>query len=140
MFPAIAAAPLAVKAAIVTATIGACACVALKSRPSTLIRVAEDASIKVGKVVGSAPLAVVRGTKRLAHETTLEYRARQIDKLQQAVTRQAAELRDMEPEARAKLAADEAAIFRRAEELRAKREAKQGKAPRASRAGRSATA
>ena len=138
MVPAIAAAPLAAKIALTAATIGACACVALKSRPSTLIRVAEDASIKVGKVVGGAPLAVARSAKRVARETSLEYRARQIDKLQQAVTRQAADLRAMSPEDRAKLAADEAAIFRRVDELRMAREAKQSKAPRASRAGRSA--
>lgn len=141
MFPALAAAPLAAKATIIATTLGACACIALKSRPSTLIRVAEDGAIGAGKAIARAPKAVVRGTKRLAHETSLEYRARVIDKLQRAVTQQADELRNMDPEARAKLAADEAAIFRRADELRAKREAKSAKrkAPRASREGRSAT-
>ena len=142
MLPAFIAAPLAIKAAIVTVTVGACACVVLKSRPSTLIRVAEDASIKAGKAVAAAPMNLVRGAKRLGHETSLEYRARQIDLLQQAVVTQAVELRNMAPEKRAQMASDEARVFARAEELRAKREGRQAKdkAPRASRAGRSVTA
>lgn len=114
----------------VIAAVGVGVCLLVRARPSTLVRVVEDAAIK-------APKNVARRAKRIKHDVTIEYKARQIDKLQRAVAVEAATLRAMSDEQRAALAADEAAIFRRAEELRAQRELAKPKV--AKRAERSAT-
>jgi hypothetical protein len=113
----------------------------VKARPSTVLRVAEDATIGAAEHTYS-------GVRKLGTAIRHEYRARQIDALQRAVEKQAKHLRDLSPDQRAQLAADEAAIFSRVAELRAKRDGEQPprkpaaprKHRRASRAGRSATA
>lgn len=115
--------------------------VLIKSRPSTMLRVAEDATI-------GAASRVTEGAAKLGNAVRIEYRARQLAAAKQAIVKQAAELRGLSPAQREALARDEAAIIERAEELSAKRE---GRSPepktqprkgnrRASRAGRSATA
>jgi len=113
--------------------------VLLKARPSTLLRVAEDATI-------GAASTVTNGARKLGNAVRIEYRARQLDAAKRAISKEAAKLRDLSPAQRAALAADEAAIIDRAEELAAKRDGKPAAKPqpakprRASRAGRSVKA
>lgn len=103
--------------AAIAIRVGAAAAVLVlaRQRPSTLIRLAEDTVLVVPKAVARRAKSVVRSTK-------IEYQARLIARAQQAVAIEAATLRAMPEEQRAKFAADQAAIFARAEELRRERE------------------
>jgi len=92
-------------------------------RPSNIVRGAENVVIGAGKLVARGATGTVSGTKRLARATQVEYRARQIEKAQRAVSDEIEALRTMSPDERAELAAMQAAVLARAEELRTQREA-----------------
>lgn len=94
-------------------------------RPSNIVRGAENVVIGTGKLVGKAATGTVRGTKRIARATSVEFKARQIEKAQRAIAEEAEALRTMSAEERAELAAQQRAVLARAEELRMQREAEQ---------------
>lgn len=94
-------------------------------RPSNIVRGAENVVIGTGKLVARGATGTVRGTKRLARATSVEFKARQIEKAQRAIAEEAEALRTMSAEERAELAAQQRAVLARAEELRMQREAEQ---------------
>lgn len=122
--PAIASMTFGTKLALAATGATIAVCVVARARPSTLVRVAEDGVLGMGKASADAVKAGVHKATEFGHTVRMEMRARQIDRLQQAISIEAEQLRDMDPEARAKLAADEARIFARADELRKEREGK----------------
>lgn len=113
--------PIIPAAIAIRVGIAAAVLVLARQRPSTLVRLAEDGVAGTGKLIAAAPKAVVRSAKRVARSTKVEYQARLIARAQEAVAVEAATLRNMTPDVRAKFAADQAAIFARAEELRLER-------------------
>lgn len=108
-------------------------------RPSTLIRIGEDAVVGVAQGATNKTRSAARAVKR-------EYTARKIARMQQELRAQAEALSAMTAGEVAVFAADQAAINARvAELLGAKPAAKKAKAPakkapRAARSGRSAQA
>lgn len=88
--------------------------VASKLRPSHIVRSVEDGVL-------AASSKVANGTKNAVRAVRVEYNAREIDKMQRKVEKLAVKVRQMDPEERAQLAAEEAAILARAEELRTSR-------------------
>lgn len=105
---------------IVGAAIG---CIITKTRPSTVVRLGEDAVVFVGRKASG----LVRSTK-------LEYKARMYAKATEAIHKADQHFENMSAAQRKQATKDEAAILARAAELVAERRAK-GKAPRASRKG-----
>lgn len=105
---------------LVPLAVAAGVCAIWRARPSTIIRVVED-------VIVDSSVAVARSAKRTTRSVRLEYNARLINKLQEKIAVEAIHLRSMPEDERAALAAEQAAIFRRAEELRAQRAAKQAR-------------
>ena len=94
-------------------------------RPSNIVRGAENVVIGTGKLIARGATGTVRGTKRLARATSVEFKARQIEKAQRAIAEEVEALRSMSPEDRRELAAMQTAVLARAEELRLQREAEQ---------------
>lgn len=111
-------------------------CYIWKARPSTLLRIVEDAAIR-------APKAVAQKAKRFGKAVHIEYEARMIDRAQAAIAKEQAKLRSLSPEELKALARDQETIFARAEQLAAQRRGEvivaprrnnKSKAPRASHA------
>lgn len=98
----------------------AAGCIITKTRPSTLVRGVEDGCIAVGKSVASK-------TRKAKAAVATEYAARSIDKLQRSVEAQYEGIAAMSVAERRALEKQQRAVFARAEELRAKREAKSAK-------------
>jgi ribosome-binding protein aMBF1 (putative translation factor) len=104
--------PIAIGVAVVCRIWGA--------RPSTLMRVVEDAAIAV-------PRGIAKRAGKLKREVKVEYEARLVDRMQERIAGQQAALRRMSRAELAALAKDEARILERAEQLRTKREARRAK-------------
>lgn len=102
------------------------ACVALRARPSTIIRLGEDGLLNTTRRIGDKARSAKNAVRR-------EYRARMLDAASRQLERDMAMMRKLSPKQRDALAKDEAAIFARAEELREQREG--GKPRHASRDG-----
>ena len=106
------------------------ACAITKVRPSTLIRVAEDGVVNLAQ-------GAKRKVRSAKNKVSVEYNARMIDKLQRRVEADMSAIAEMTVEQRREVEKQQAAVFARANELRAKREAKEH--PHASREGSSAS-
>lgn len=106
---------------------GVALCAIWRARPSTLLRVVEDAAI-------AAPKAVAKRVTNFGKNIDIEYQARMLDRMKRRIHKQQMALRDMSPAQRAELARNEAAVFARAEELQAQREGQEAKRSRASHA------
>jgi len=89
-------------------------------RPSTIIRVAEDATLNGFKHIGNGFNNVGRRAKRFAHGVRIETRARMIVKLQRSVETEVNTLMAMSDAQRAALAVEQGEVFARVEELRAR--------------------
>lgn len=101
------------------------AALVVAARPSNIVRGAENIVIGTGKLIARGATGTVRGTKRLARATSVEFKARQIEKAQRAIAEEVEAMRNMSPEERRELAAMQTAVLARAEELRLQREAEQ---------------
>lgn len=122
MLTTIASLSLGTKLALAAAGATVAVCVVARARPSTIVRCGEDLGIGAAKAAAERARLSAEAAKRFGRSVRVEYRARQIDKLQAALEAEARVLRDMPADKRAELAATEAAIFARAEELKAARE------------------
>ncbi len=109
--------------------IGLAACIVLKARPSTLLRVGEDTVLNGFK-------NIERGAKRFARSVRHEYRARQLVAAQEALAKDMEAIHRMTPAQRAALLRDQNEIDARAAELIASRTSKADR--RAARVGRRA--
>lgn len=114
--------------AIRLAVFGVLAATALKARPSTLLRVAED-------VVVDGVTGIAQGTKGFVRRTKVEYHARMLDKAQRAVEREDKFFETATPEQRNEALRDAADVLARAHALG---QARKSKARRASHSGHEA--
>lgn len=127
---AVAASPVAASIGAGVAVIGAVSLLTGTARPSTLLRIGEDAVVAV-------PKSVARGAKNLAHSAKVEYSARQIASARKKLAKQLALINEADPATLAALQHDQTLIAARVDQLMGTPKAAPKK-PAAKRAARSA--
>lgn len=131
---AVAASPVAAAIGAGVAVLGAVSLLTGTARPSTLLRIGEDAVVAV-------PRGVARRTKNAVHSAKIEYSARQVASARKKLAKQLTALASADPSTIAALQHDQALIAARVAELTgtapavkvAKRAASKNSAPRAKR-------
>ena len=107
---AVMASPVAASIGAGVAVVGAVSLLTGTARPSTLLRIGEDAVVAV-------PKKVVRTTKNLAHSAKIEYSARQVASARKKLAKQLTALADADAATLAALQHDQELIAARVAEL-----------------------
>jgi len=110
------------------------ACLVLRARPSTVIRLGEDVFVRTGS-------RIAKKVSAISHDFNVEFQARKIDALQHSIQVKARTLRGMTETQLRELARNESEVFHRVAQLQRERQSKQSRREdrRASRVGRNAT-